>query len=162
MKNIILIIALFFAASAIQAQHKVTIEPLFELGVFTGRSQNIINPATNKSFLVPETHGDIKGNKESLIHRVNGNIDYHVTVGFRVNFRGFVLESENKTYCTTNNFMTNKPYSAEFYARCYYQLKKFRVGIEHLCVHPIVSNGAGNVYTVSGGHDKVSISYNIK
>lgn len=86
---------------------------------------------------------------------------FNRTEGARLNVYGICIESENKIRCSTNNFVKNKPYLVEFYLRACYDIRKITVGIEHLCLHPIMSEDMGLVYNKRGGHNKTYFSYNI-
>lgn len=157
-----MLFAAFLCVCGTHAQ-RVTIEPLGEFGVYARRTHGIMDVRTGDAIRSPQTtrYEGIYILGDELIQTKQDKVDYYVTTGFRVSVHKFSLESENVISCTTNNFLKNKPYLAEFYLRLNYRSGKFKIGYEHLCIHPIRSESLGMKFAVRGGHDKFFVKFNM-
>ena len=153
MKYQTILTALLLSAT-ISAQ-ELTFEPLFKIGIYQGKTQYI------------KPNEDVQARlaffgepNETMEHTIDKTFDYYTTIGGRVKYKKFALESKNKISIATNDFIDNIPYNVEFYLRAYYSKNKIEVGVEHLCIHPICGNDIGTTYQVYGGHNEVFFSYN--
>lgn len=156
MKNKLILIALLLGAIA--SAQELTFEPLFKVGVYNTRTQYIMpNSDTRTIDLFPFP---IDVPTEMMEHTINKTFEYYTTIGGRVKYKSLTLESKNKVLIATDDFVNNNPYNIEFYLKAYYSRDKIKIGVEHLCVHPIDTNDIGLTYNVRGGHSEVFFSYN--
>jgi len=146
MKKLIMLISLVLISQAIFCQNKLSIDPLFKLGIYTNKSLKIYDP--NEKWSKPYRFD------------TGRNIDYNIHAGFRVSYNNFSFESENIFYIATDNFTSNYPYSTHFFIRGYYTWKKFKIGYEHLCIHPVISD-VNLEYQMIGEYDEFYISINL-
>lgn len=144
MKKLLIIFICILSFNTAFSQKKFSIDPLFKFGIYTNKGMKVYDP-------------NIKY-KPALRYEIDRKVDYHINTGFRVNYLKFSLESENVFYVATDNFMSNYPYSAHFFIRAYYKYNKFKLGYEHLCIHPISSDVELN-YHIIGEYDEFFISY---
>lgn len=154
MKKIALLLIVVLAALTTTAQKsKLELTPMVKLGVFQSNTLGVMNPNNNEVLRM-------RYNGATLEHQPAQNIDYYVCVGGRFQYKGFGVESVNKIYCVTDNFIKNSPYLAKFYIRGFYQITpKIKFQIEHLCIHPIISENKWERFRLRGGHTEISISY---
>lgn len=144
-KYIIVLILSLVICQALYSQNKITVDPLFKFGYYLNKKMKIYDPNTKWS---------------SYHFNMDRNIDYNIHLGLRFKYKNFSVESENIFYIATDNFLSNYPYSTHFYIRGYYKWKRFKIGYEHLCIHPTVSN-VELEYHIIGECDEIYISFNL-
>lgn len=151
MKNLFFILILLFLAFDFKAQIKV--EPIAGIGIDLTKKEQCVN--ADNSFILNLLDGNkVKFNNPCIFQ-------YDITMGFKAYLtHNFYLESENKFFIYTDNFIQNYPYNIEFYLRLLYKTGKLTFGLEHMCKHKINSNGNFTNYNIIGGYDRIEIKYN--
>ena len=154
MKKLLLILLLF---PTLLLSQGITIEPMFRVGMYLGgRTEGISDKGGNVL-----CGGYDDGTIQQLTHTYPNSIEYYVRGGFRFSNRFVKAELEAKTYMFTENFTSNKPYHIEYYFRAYVPHKKFKFGVEHQCMHPVVTSTLDLRYNKFGGYTELYISYNM-
>lgn len=139
------------------------IEPMVKIGFTPNISESIhlVNAGSFHRYYYREDGSEAGCMMSLLKQNFKHKFQYYTTLGLRLSYHGFTWESVNKINITSSEWMGNKPYSVDFYARFYYEHKKIRIGYEHLCIHPIETGDVGMSFTKRGGHDEFFISYNM-
>ena len=154
MKKLLLILLLF---PTLLFSQGITIEPMFKVGVYLGdRTEGICDNTGN---LISGVFSD--GTTKQLSYNKLKSIEYYIRGGFRFSNKFVKAEIEAKTYMFTDNFVSNSPYHAEYYFRAYVPYKKFKFGMEHQCIHPVIADTQDLLYNKFGGHTELYISYNM-
>lgn len=155
-KIVLLLVVVLVALTTTTAQtHKLELTPMFKIGIF---QDNTLGVTDLKGDIIHQPYS-----AKQLIHKPTQNIDYYVCVGGRLQYKNAGIESVNKIYCVTDNFLKNSPYLAKFYIRAFYQVNtKIKIQVEHLCIHPILSENKWETFRLRGGHTEISISYGFK
>lgn len=79
-------------------------------------------------------------NENQFITRLkNENCGYsNIVINFE--YKGFNLNQElYNIFVYPGNGLSFKPFEIAYKTRLYYRIKKFDFGLEHLCMHPIIS-----------------------
>lgn len=156
MKNKLILTSLLLT-SLVSAQ-EIKFEPLFKVGIYSTNTQYVM--PTEETPEVQLVFGSLNVPSPIMEHTINKTFEYYTTIGGRLQYKSLTLESKNKVLIATDDFVDNYPYNIEFYLKAYYSRDKIKIGVEHLCVHPIETGDIGMTYNVRGGHNEVFFSYN--
>lgn len=162
MKNVVIKIAFVFtlalaALTHARGQKKIDIKPIVGIDMYLSRAESIKNPQDNQTF----TYVDTSKTKRFLRHNVSGIFDYDATLGFKATYQKITVKFITVTSITTDNFVSNNPYSSEYIFNISYKVNdNVKIEAEHMCLHPVNSEKQGINYMKRASHNKVSIHYN--
>ena len=106
-------------------------------------------------------HSNIESGYENRQITVEGNGIYtmnnslYSTLNFSASRKSLALYSSTKTFFKPLRSMYSSPRQIEFYIGATYNIKKFQLGLEHLCSHSIDND------TFYDSYDKVFVKYTI-
>jgi hypothetical protein len=136
MKKLIILLLLVEATAAAQ----IKVNPRIALDVFT------------TPYLLKVQGADLNYNI----------VDYgtfRARIGAEASYRRFAIGFTQHVYMRHWNSFTFRPMQAEWFVNASFRLTdKLKLSVEHLCVHPVRTDGVRNV-EVFGGYNMVSVSY---
>jgi hypothetical protein len=106
-------------------------------------------------------HSSIESGYENRQVTVEGNGIYtmnnslYSTLNFSASLKGLALYSSTKTFFKPLRSIYGSPKQIEFYIGATYNIKKFQLGLEHLCSHSIDND------TFYDSYDRVFVKYTI-
>jgi hypothetical protein len=84
---------------------------------------------------------------------------FRVRVGADYSIKKFTIYFDQKVYMNKASGVSFRPLQAEWFAGLSYSITaKVKVTYEHLCIHPILTDGKDQT-KIFGGYDVISISY---
>lgn len=131
-------------------------KPIIGVDLYASRLQSIRDAHNNEHVRYRDSEGEIRW----LQYTHNYTFDYDVTIGAKYEYAGINVYSKNVVSCVSNDLLNNKPYNIEFILGAYYQTGDVRIGVEHMCKHPVFTDYTGINYNVRGSHDKFYFHYN--
>ncbi len=106
-------------------------------------------------------HSSIESGYENRQITVEGNGLYtmnnslYSTLNFSASLKGLALYSNTKTFFRPLRSIYSAPKQIEFYIGATYNIRKFQLGMEHLCSHSI------DIDTFYDSYDRVFVKYTI-
>lgn len=98
----------------------------------------------------------------SVLHGVKYNTgDLAMIYGLSYQFKNVELSTSAKTSMHVVSATAYKPTHTEFAISAAYQLKDFKIKLEHMCIHPMESY-RDNPVKIFGGYTKLCIYWNYK
>lgn len=100
-------------------------------------------------------------NENTVLQAVDYPNAFYTDILFDFSIKGFHMEQQIYNIFTyPGSGYTFKPHEIRFITRLYYTHKAFTIGVDHMCLHPIIVNHNDDpVVTRRGNHDKIFIRY---
>jgi hypothetical protein len=155
MKKIVYLLLLLVICSKASIFEQIVVQPKFSFGYHVGGFKTLtkISEVSKQRYLKHD---------ENFITQIKTNFgEFETKLGVDIKIKNFTIYFDNIFHVSkSNEFSAFIPHQAEFYSGVIFNLnEKLKITAEHLCLHPLISNGFKNQALLFGGRNTIKISY---